>query len=74
MKIVQARKGGTPFITDGPFAESKEFLAGYWLIDVASPERACEIAARLSALPGPGGTPANIPIEVRPVMTGCHEA
>jgi len=69
MKVVQARKGGAPAITDGPFPESKEFLAGYWIIDVDSPERACEIGARLSALPGRGGEPANIPIEVRPVMS-----
>jgi hypothetical protein len=68
MKVVRAKKDGTPAVTDGPFPESKEFLAGYWIVDVDSPERACEIAARLSALPGRGGVPANIPIEVRPVM------
>ena len=70
MKIVRAKKDGTPALTDGPFPESKEFLAGYWIIDVESPERAYEIAARLSAIPGPGAVPANIPIEVRPVMSG----
>jgi hypothetical protein len=69
-KMVRAKKDGTPAVTDGPFPESKEFLAGYWIIDVETPERAIEIAARLSALPGPGGAPANIPIEVRPVMSG----
>ncbi len=68
MKVVRARKDGTPAITDGPFPESKEFLAGYWIVDVDSPERACEIAARVSALPGRGGAPANLPILVRPVM------
>ena len=70
MKVVQANKNGTPTLTDGPYPESKEFLAGYWIIDVESPERAYEIAARLSAIPGPGAAPANIPIEVRPVMSG----
>ncbi len=69
MKVVRANNDGAPAITDGPFPETKEFLAGYWIIDVESLERACEVAARLSAIPGPGAVPANIPIEVRPVMT-----
>ncbi|PXY30024.1 hypothetical protein DI005_32575 [Prauserella sp. PE36] len=59
--------GGEPVVTDGPFAESKEFLAGYWLVDVPSDERAIEIAAKASAAPGPGGRPIRTPIEVRPV-------
>ncbi|MBV9268305.1 MAG: hypothetical protein JO061_19205 [Acidobacteriaceae bacterium] len=67
-KIVRAGKDGTP-ITDGVFPESKEFLAGYWIVDVESPERAYEIAARISAAPGPGGEPTDMPIEVREVMT-----
>ena len=57
-----------PVVTDGPFPESKEFLAGYWLIDVESEARAIEIAARTSAAPGPGGAPAAREIQVRPVM------
>ena len=68
-KLVRAGKDGTP-ITDGVFPESKEFLAGYWIVEVESPERAYAIAARASAAPGPGGTPMNIPIEVRQVMSG----
>jgi hypothetical protein len=68
MKVVRAKKDGTPAITDGPFAESKELLAGYWVIDVETPQRAYEIAARASAAPGPGGVPLYMPIEVRPVM------
>ena len=67
-KLVRAGKDGAP-VTDGPFPEAKEFLAGYWLIDVDSPERACELAARASAAPGPGGAPLNMPIEVRQVMS-----
>jgi hypothetical protein len=67
-KIVQAGENGVPAITDGPFPESKEVLAGFWIIDVDGPERAYQVAAKLSALPGPGGVPANVPIEVRPVM------
>jgi hypothetical protein len=69
-KVVRAGKGGgAPEVTDGPFAEAKEFLAGYWIVDCESPERAYEIAARASAAPGPGGAPLNIPIEVREVMS-----
>ncbi len=67
-KLVRAGKDGAP-ITDGVFPESKEFLAGYWIVDVESPERAYEIAARASAAPGPGSAPLNMPIEVRPVMS-----
>jgi hypothetical protein len=68
MKIVHARNDVTPAITDGPFPESKEVLAGYWIVDVESPQRAWAIAARASAAPGPGGAPLNMPIEVHPVM------
>ena len=68
-KLVRAGKDGEP-ITDGVFPESKEFLAGYWVIDVESPEQAYRIAARASAAPGPGGQPGSMPIEVRPVLSG----
>jgi len=71
-KIVRAGKDGAP-ITDGVFPEAKEFLAGYWIVDVESPERAYEIAARASAAPGRDGVPMNIPIEVRQVMSGPPE-
>ena len=67
--LVRAGKNGVP-TTDGVFAESKEFLAGFWIIDVDSPERAYAIAARASAAPGPGGAPLNMPIEVRAIMSG----
>ena len=69
-KIVRAGDDGEP-VTDGVFPESKEFLAGYWVIDVESSEHAYTIAARVSAAPGPGGKPGNIPIEVRQVL-GSH--
>jgi hypothetical protein len=68
-KLVRAGKDGRPF-TDGIFPESKEFLAGFWIIDVDSAERAYAIAAKVSAAPGPGGAPLNMPIEVRPIMSG----
>ncbi len=67
-KLVRAGKSGEP-VTDGVFAEAKEFLAGYWIVDVETAERAYEIAARASSAPGPGGVPLNNPIEVRRVMS-----
>jgi hypothetical protein len=66
-KVVRATGGGPPAVTDGPFPEAKEFLAGYWTVDCETPERAVEIAARVSTAPGPGGAPLNLPIEVRQV-------
>ena len=68
-RIVRAGKNGAPAVTDGPFPESKEFLAGWWIVDVDRTERAYEIAAKASGAPGPGGTPLFIPIEVRQVMS-----
>ncbi|MGH7100290.1 MAG: YciI family protein [Stellaceae bacterium] len=66
--VVRAGKDGTP-VTDGIFPEAKEFLLGYWIVDVESPERAYEIAARISAGPAPGGAPLSMPIEVRQIMS-----
>jgi len=67
-KIVVSDGATAPVVTDGPFAEFKEMLAGYELVDVESQERAIEIAAKLSAVPGPGGVPLRQPIGVRRVM------
>lgn len=69
-KIVIHDGVAAPVVTDGPFPEAKEFLAGYWLVDVGSEERAIEIAARTSAAPGPDGRPTAREIQVRPVMSG----
>jgi hypothetical protein len=66
-KIVTS-DGTAPVVTDGPFQEFKEWLAGYQIFDVESEERALEIAARLSAVPGPGGVPTQQPIQVRRIM------
>ncbi len=68
-KLVKAGHDGKP-ITDGIFPETKEYLAGYWIVDVASPQRAYELAAEISAAPGVGGAPMNMPVEVREVMSG----
>jgi hypothetical protein len=62
-------KEQTPEVTDGPFAEAKEFLAGFWIVHVETPEQAYAIAARISGAPGPGGGPICIPVEVREVMS-----
>ena len=67
-KVVRAGKDHTP-ITDGVFPEAKEFVLGYWIVDVDTAERAYEIAALFSTGPGPGGTQVNLPIEVRQIMT-----
>jgi len=66
-KIVTS-DGTAPVVTDGPFQEFKEWLAGYQIVDVDSEARAIEIAARVSAVPGPGGRPTQQPIQVRQVM------
>ena len=60
--------GSSSVITDGPFAEFKEMLAGFQMVDVESEERALEIAARISAVPGPGGVPSSSRSTVRRVM------
>jgi hypothetical protein len=67
-KFVTFDGAGAPVVTDGPFPESKELLAGYRMVDVESEARAVEIAAKASAAPGPGGVPIRQPIEVRRVM------
>lgn len=72
-KIVRSRTGAAPLVTEGPFPETKEFLAGYWVIDCETPERAVEIAAHISTAPGPGGTPLNMPIELHEVMSAPSE-
>jgi hypothetical protein len=66
-KIVTS-DGSTPVVTDGPFVEFKEWLAGYQIVDVDSEARAIEIACKISAVPGPGGRPTQQPIQVRQVM------
>ena len=69
-RIVRAGRNGEP-VTDGVFPEAKEFLAGYWIVDVEGPEQAYKIAARASAAPGPGGIRGSQPIEVRQVLSGA---
>jgi hypothetical protein len=68
-KLVRAAADGTP-TTDGVFPESKEFLAGYWIVEVESETRAVALATEVSAAPGPGGRPLNMAVELRQVMSG----
>jgi hypothetical protein len=67
-KVVTSNGITAPVVTDGPFGEFKEWVAGFQVFDVDSEERAIEIAARLSAVPGPGGQPIEQPIQVRRIM------
>ena len=67
-RLVRANTNGGAPVTDGVFPESKEYLAGFWIIDVDSADRAYAIAGKASAAPGPGGKPLIIPIEVRQVL------
>ncbi|MET9596261.1 YciI family protein [Streptomyces sp. NPDC006459] len=66
VKTVRAGSDGRPEVTDGP-ARAGDILAGYWVVDVKSEDRALEIAARASACPGAGGKPSNDPVEVHPI-------
>lgn len=67
-KIVTYDGVTAPVVTDGPFVEFKEMLAGFTVVDVESEERAIEIAAKVSCVPGPGGVPLQQPIQVRRLM------
>ena len=66
-RIVKADEQGRPVVTDGPFAESKEFIAGFWIVEVKDEAEAFRLAAKVSTCPGPGGKPLNMPLEVRAV-------
>ena len=66
-RLVTANQDGTPSVTDGPFAESKEFIAGFWIIEAKDAAEAYRIAAKISLCPGPGGKPLHMPLEVRAV-------
>lgn len=67
-KIVTFDGLTAPVVTDGPFQEFKEWIAGYQIVEVESEARAIEIAARVSAVPGPGGKATQQPIQVRRIM------
>ncbi|QWF83802.1 YciI family protein [Amycolatopsis sp. CA-230715] len=61
-------KDGAPVVTDGPYAETTEVIAGFWIVDVSGIDRATEIAARVTLCPGPGGTIGEpSPVDIRPI-------
>lgn len=64
-RMVKAGEDGRPVVTDGPFAESKEFIAGFWIVEAKDENEAYELAAKVSMCPGPGGKPLHMPLEVR---------
>jgi hypothetical protein len=75
--FVRSQGGGKPPITDGPFAETKDLIAGWMIIDVDSYDRAVELAGELSAAPGANGEPIHEWLELRPVLeqppaSTCH--
>jgi hypothetical protein len=64
---------GAQVITDGPYAETQEVLAGYWVVECESFDRAAAIAARLAACPSPGGMWSDSYADVRPILDGAAE-
>ena len=68
--FVRSDGDGRPPVTDGPFAETKDLIAGWMVIDVDTYERALELAGELSAAPGADGKPVQEWLEVRPFLTG----
>ena len=65
--------GGAPVVTDGPYAETQEVLAGYWIVDCESFDRATRIAARLADCPGPAGAATDAVVDVRPIADSRGE-
>ncbi len=66
-------RNGSPFVTDGPYAETQEVLAGYWIVECESFDRASEIAGRLAGCPAPEHVAANAYADVRPIMETADE-
>jgi hypothetical protein len=64
---------GAPVVTDGPYAEAEEVLAGYWIVECDSLDRAVAIAGRLSTVPGPEHVRARAYVDVRPLAESRHE-
>jgi hypothetical protein len=68
-----ALKEGVPVVTDGPYPETQEVLAGYWVVDCESFDRATEIAARFTACPNPGPEYADYLVDIRPIVDSRTE-
>jgi len=69
-RVVRSDGRAGTTVTEGPFTEFAEWVAGFQVVDVASLDRALEIAARVSAVPGRGGVPTGQPVQVRRVLDG----
>jgi hypothetical protein len=66
-------QGGAPVVTDGPYAETYEVLAGYWIVECESFDRATGIAAKLTTCPGPAGVAERAVVDVRPIVDSRHD-
>ncbi|MFF4353327.1 YciI family protein [Streptomyces sp. NPDC001530] len=71
-RLVALGKDGKAVITDGPYSETKELLAGYWVLECESLERVTEIAERVTRCPNPAGA-TNYPVVIRPIMDGAGD-
>jgi hypothetical protein len=71
-RLVNAGEDGRTVITDGPYGETKELMAGYWVLECESLERVTEIAARVTRCPGPEGL-TNYPVVIRPILDGAGD-
>jgi hypothetical protein len=67
------RAAAAPLVTEGPFPEVKEFLAGYWIVELPDGAAVIRRAGFLCTVPGPGGRPLGMVIEVRRVLSGPPE-
>ena len=67
------QQNGVPVVTDGPYAETTEVLAGYWIVDCVSFDRATAIAARLASCPGPADVAQRALADVRPIVESRDE-
>lgn len=72
IRLVTAGEDGKTVITDGPYSETKELMAGYWVLECESLERVTEIAERVTRCPVPAGT-ANHPVVIRPILDGAGD-
>lgn len=66
-------QNGVPVVTDGPYAETNEVLAGYWIVECESFDRATELAARLAACPAPEAVRARAVADIRPIAESRAE-
>ncbi|MFF2132926.1 YciI family protein [Streptomyces olivochromogenes] len=71
-RLVTAGQDGKAVVTDGPYSETKELIAGFWVLECESLERVTEIAERVTRCPGPEGA-TNYPVVIRPILDGSGD-